>query len=172
MSSSQLTTNIFTNRFQALSGLPNLSILPKNGFIYSSENINILFDKSPHLTPWISTTITWTGKIHIEVLNVSNIGELYEIESKISFENTVNNEIIIPDIHSTTSTTLGIANLTNVIDLITNSIKLKYSSNDNDTRSIVIVTGNLFLSNMRIKMDITYIDKSYNYSSSIFIILK
>mgnify|MGYP003337259065 CR=1 FL=1 len=167
MSSSSLLQNKILNRFQSLSGLPNTSILPKVGDIYSTDIVKIQFDKQDTSTfpPTNISTIDWVGKINIEILNVTENGNLFNIQSKISFENTNNSEINIPDILSNDLDLNILKKSLNVIDLRTNIIILKYSNQSLTNRyNIITNQGNVFLNDLRLSLSLLIVDYNNHLS--------
>ena len=167
MSSSSLLQNKILNRFQSLSGLSNTSVLPKIGNIYSTDIVKIQFDKQDTsiFPPTNISVIDWVGKINIEILNVTQNGNLFNIQSKISFENTNNSEINIPDILSNDLDINMLINSVNVIDLRTNFINLRYK-NQSQTYSYDVHTnhGNVFLNDLRLSLNFNIIDYNNNLS--------
>ena len=176
MSSSSLLQNKILNRFQSLSGLSNTSVLPKIGNIYSTDIVKIQFDKQDLLTfsPNNISVIDWVGKINIEILNVTQNGNLFHIQSKISFENTNNSEINIPDILSNDLDINMLINSVNVIDLRTNFINLRYK-NQSQTYSYDVHTndGNVFLNDLRLSLNFNIVDYNNNltYQSLAYVTL-
>ena len=73
-----LGNNLFVNRFQALSGLPNTSILPQVGDEYSVENVKLKFHKS--INGLFTSINYWIGNITIKILEVKKNQNLYKIE--------------------------------------------------------------------------------------------
>lgn len=169
MNSNTLGSNMFVNRFQALSGLPNISILPKAGDIYSVDNVNLKFIKLSTLVfpPKKIGTIDWIGNITIEVLEVTPNGNLFNIKSKISFVNINNSDLTIPEL-SSDDTNLNFTQSTNIIDLRTNFISLTYKDDENNSNTNVSTSqSHLFLTDLRLIFNIEHTDyiKNLNYNS-------
>lgn len=156
-----LSNNLFVNRFQALSGLPNTSILPQVGDEYSVENVKLKFNKNVNVE---YTSINyWIGNISIKILEIQKNQNLYNIKSEISFINTNNSEINIPNMISDDVET-GIITSTDLIDLRTNFISLHFDDkNDSGLRSYVkTLHGHLFLTDFRLSLSILIVNNTPN----------
>ena len=163
-----LGNNLFVNRFQALSGLPNTSILPQVGDEYSVENVKLKFNKNVN---FLYTSVNnWIGNITIKILEVQQNQNLYNIKSEISFINTNNSEINIPNMISD-DVQAGLITSTDLIDLRTNFISLHYDDKERGSGSHVrTLHGNLFLTDLRLSLNILIVnntnqDSYINYTS-------
>ena len=163
-----LGNNLFVNRFQALSGLPNTSILPQVGDEYSVENVKLKFNKNVNFL--YNSVNNWIGNITIKILEVQKNQNLYNIKSEISFINTNNSEINIPNMISD-DVQAGLITSTDLVDLRTNFISLHFDDKNDSSGSFVrTLHGNLFLTDFRLSLNVLIVNntdpKNYiNYTS-------
>lgn len=163
-----LGNNLFVNRFKALSGLSNTSILPQVGDEYSVENVKLKFNKNVNFQ--YTSINNWIGNITIKILEVQKNQNLFNIKSKISFMNTNNSEINIPNMISDDIVT-GLITSTDIIDLRTNNISLHYDDKDNNSGSYVkTLYGKLFLTDFRLSLSVLIVNNTdpnnyINYTS-------
>ena len=172
MSSFSLLSNIAIIRLQGVRSLPNTTISPKIGDVFSSGLIKLTFRKETFFqnSPTLLETFDWQGEIKIIVTDIKynsnyNFSEIY---SEMTFENQLSSEIFFNTIPSTNKDEIFNNSLPiydNVIKFSENQIMLSYwddgSSQNQNTFNSVMIYGNLY-ENIKGQINIdTIIDNCY-----------